>query len=123
MRRLLRVPDGNTTLVALRTQISYDQRDNPFTPTRGYYVSGSGELASTLTASSDDQASQFLSRFIKLQFTAISGYIPLGHSVVLAATSCALVASRISRKRCRRLIPNRAFFLGGVDTHARLLPR
>ena len=48
LRRLLRVPDGSTTLVALRGVASYDRRDNPFVPTTGYYFSVSSELASTL---------------------------------------------------------------------------
>ncbi|HEY2733478.1 MAG TPA: POTRA domain-containing protein, partial [Polyangiales bacterium] len=113
LRRLLRVPDGNTTIVALRTSISYDHRDSPFVPTRGYYLSASGELASTLTSSSSDQASQFLSRFIKLQATA-SGYIPLGRSVVFAAQ---LQVGRIAHlEKDSKTYPNRAFYLGGVDS-------
>ena len=113
LRRLLRVPEGNTTLVALRASLSYDERDSPFVPTRGFFVSGSGELASTLTASSDDPASQFLSRFIKLQVTG-SGYVPLGRSVVLAGQ---LRLGRIVHLAANsKTYPNRAFYLGGVDT-------
>jgi outer membrane protein insertion porin family len=113
LRRLLRVPEGNTTLVALRTSLSYDERDSPFVPTRGYFVSASGELASTLTARSDDPASEFVSRFIKLQITG-SGYVPLGRSVVLAGQ---LRLGRIVHLvPGSKTYPNRAFYLGGVDT-------
>jgi outer membrane protein insertion porin family len=109
LRRLLRVPEGDTTVVALRTSISYDQRDSPFVPTRGYYVSVSGELASTLESSQ----SPFMSRYIKLQATG-SGYIPIGHSVVFAGQ---LRVGRIAHlERTSNTYPNRAFYLGGVDT-------
>jgi outer membrane protein assembly factor BamA len=113
LRRLLRVPEGNTTLVALRTSLSYDQRDSPFVPTRGYFLSASGELASTLTAQSDDPASKFLSRFIKLQITG-SGYVPLGRSVVLAGQL--RIGRIVHLVASSKTYPNRAFYLGGVET-------
>ncbi|HEX2675417.1 MAG TPA: BamA/TamA family outer membrane protein, partial [Polyangiales bacterium] len=116
LRRLLRVPEGNTTLVALRSTLSYDQRDSPFVPTHGFYVSGSGELASTLASETVDTITgktQFVSRFLKLQVTG-SGYLPLGKKVVLAGQ---LRVGRIVHLiHDSKTYPNRAFFLGGVDT-------
>jgi outer membrane protein assembly factor BamA len=116
LRRLLRVPDGNTTLVALRTTVSYDRRDSPFVPTTGYYLTASGELASTLITHPYDiraEGADFLSRFVKVQVTG-SGYVPLGRSVVLAGQ---LRVGRIFHLlKASRTYPNRAFFLGGVDT-------
>jgi outer membrane protein assembly factor BamA len=109
LRRLLRVPEGNTTIVAWRLAVSYDQRDSPFIPTRGYFLSASGELDSTVPGSE----SQFLSRYIKMQATG-SGYIPIGRSVVLAGQ---LRVGRIAHlEAVSKTYPNRAFFLGGVDT-------
>lgn len=116
LRRLLRVPEGNTTLVALRTTASYDQRDSPFVPTRGYFVSTSGELASTLVSEQVDTVTgktQFVSRFVKLQATA-NGYVPLGKSVVLAGQ--ARIGRIVHFTTASKTYPNRAFFLGGVDT-------
>ncbi len=114
LKRLLRVPEGNTTLAAARLGISYDQRDSPFTPTKGYFVSASSELATTLATEtvSADKA-QFLSRFLKLQITG-SGYVPLGRSVVLAGQ--ARVGRIVHLQHDSKTYPDRAFFLGGVDT-------
>jgi outer membrane protein insertion porin family len=109
LQRLLRVPEGNTALVALRVTASYDQRDRPFVPTRGYFISISTELASTLiVARSQDQ-----SRFLKVQLTG-SGYVPVWRTVVLAGQ---LRVGRIMHFTSGPLTyPNRAFYLGGVDT-------
>jgi outer membrane protein assembly factor BamA len=114
LRRLLRVPDGSTTLVAVRGVASYDRRDNAFVPTTGYYFSVSTELASTLhTRSADVRDEEFFSRFLKLQFTT-SGYVPLGKSVVIAGQL--RVGRIIHLINGSKTYPNRAFFLGGVDT-------
>jgi outer membrane protein assembly factor BamA len=114
LRRLLRVPDGSTTLVAFRGVASYDRRDNAFVPTSGYYVSVSSELASTIhTHSANVRDEEFFSRFLKLQFTT-SGYVPLGKSVVIAGQ--VRVGRIIHLQEGSKTYPNRAFFLGGVDT-------
>jgi outer membrane protein insertion porin family len=55
----------------------------------------------------------FFSRFLKLQFTG-NGYIPIGRSIVLAGQ---LRIGRILPLQAgSRTYPNRAFFLGGVET-------
>jgi outer membrane protein assembly factor BamA len=114
LRRLLRVPDGSTTLVALRAVASYDRRDSAFVPTTGYYFSVSSELASTLrTHPADVRDEDFFSRFLKLQFTT-SGYVPLGKNVVIAGQL--RVGRIIHLLNGSKTYPNRAFFLGGVDT-------
>jgi outer membrane protein assembly factor BamA len=112
VQRLLRVPEGNTTLVALRLSVSYDRRDNAFVPTRGFFVSIASEAASTLhdTVSQD---AVFFSRFLKLQFTG-NGYIPIGRSIVLAGQL--RVGRILPLQPGSRTYPNRAFFLGGVET-------
>lgn len=118
LRRLLRVPAGNTTLVAARTSASFDQRDNPFVPTRGYIISVSGELARTLDpARKRSEASAtvdtFESEFIKATASA-SVYAPVGGKVVLAGQ--ARIGRIMHLTKNSRTYPNRAFFLGGVDT-------
>jgi outer membrane protein assembly complex protein YaeT len=115
LRKLLRVPDGASTLVDARTAVSYDRRDSPFTPTRGYFLSSSLELARTLSSEPNplDMTSAFISQFLKLSVTT-SGYIPLGRSIVLAGQ---LRFGRIFHLvSASQTYPNRAFFLGGVDT-------
>jgi outer membrane protein assembly complex protein YaeT len=116
LRKLLRVPEGTSTLVALRTSVSYDRRDSAFTPTRGYFVSASAELARTLASDADElegEESEFKSRFVKLSVTG-SGYIPLGGDWVIAGQAR---TGRIYHLTTDSdTYPNRAFFLGGVDT-------
>jgi outer membrane protein insertion porin family len=113
--RLLRVPDGASTLIDARSSISYDHRDNPFTPTRGYFTSLSMELARTLTGAADqyDMTSEFKSRYLKVSVSG-SGYIPLGGDFVIATQ--ARVGRIIHLTSSSKTYPNRAFFLGGVDT-------
>jgi outer membrane protein insertion porin family len=116
LRRLLRVPEGTSTLVALRTSVSYDRRDSAFTPTRGYFVSATGELARTLASDADEleaQESDFKSRFVKVSVTG-SGYLPLGGEWVLAGQARTGRIYHITEDS--DTYPNRAFFLGGVDT-------
>jgi outer membrane protein assembly complex protein YaeT len=116
LRKLLRVPEGTSTLVALRTSASYDRRDSAFTPTRGFFVSASAELARTLASDADElegEAQEFRSRFLKLSVTG-SGYIPLGGDWVLAGQ--ARTGRILHLTSDSDTYPNRAFFLGGVDT-------
>lgn len=116
LKRLLRVPEGSSTLVAARLSAAYDRRDSPFVPTRGFFVSGAGELARTLTTDEPGElqaTDEFVSRFVKLSATA-SGYIPLGLGVVLAGqTRAGRIVHLVSESKT---YPNRAFFLGGVET-------
>lgn len=117
LRRLLRVPEGSSTLVAGRTSVGYDRRDNAFTPTEGYFMSGSAEVARTLTAERPDEVcggvTEFKSRFLKLSVTT-NGYVPIVEGVVLAGQ---LRLGRIFHLTDdSKTYPNRAFFLGGVDT-------
>lgn len=116
LQRLLRVPEGETTLVALYGSMSLDLRDNPFTPTRGVYVSAVSEWARTLRSEEVDVADvseQFFSNHIKVALTT-SGYAPLTDSIVLAGQ---LRLGRVFHLTdSSRTYPNRRFFLGGVDT-------
>ena len=115
LRRLLRVPEGTSTLVALRSSISYDRRDSAFVPTRGFFASATADLARTLESEPDEfeMVGKFESSFLKLSTTA-SGYIPVGGSVVLAGQ--ARIGRIVHLTDASQTYPNRAFFLGGVDT-------
>lgn len=116
LRRLLRVPEGSSTLVAGRTSVAYDKRDDPFTPTEGYFMSTSAEIARTLTTDEPEAIAvreEFRSRFVKVSATA-SGYVPVAGGVVVAGQAR---AGRIVHLTAdSKTYPNRAFFLGGVDT-------
>jgi outer membrane protein assembly factor BamA len=116
LQRLLRVPEGRSTLVATRTEVSLDLRDNPFVPTRGGLLSASAEWARTIDTEqvgSDGDAQQFFSNHIRAVLTA-SGYIPIGEHLVFAAQ---LRFGRVFHlSDDSETYPNRQFFLGGVDT-------
>lgn len=116
LRELLRVPEGDSTLIATRGSASLDFRDHAFVPTRGIYLSGSAEWARTLsteTVQDPDMRTEFFSHFVKLSGT-LSGYVPLAEDLVLAAQ---LRGGRILHLTdASKTYPNRAFFLGGVDT-------
>ncbi|MCC7540015.1 MAG: BamA/TamA family outer membrane protein [Deltaproteobacteria bacterium] len=114
IRRLLLVPEGESTITSVRPSVSLDLRDNAFTPTRGLFASASLEwVRSVATAPADEGDPEFFSDFFKLGLST-SGYLPLGRGIVLAAQ---LRIGRIFHLQQRsRTYPNRLFFLGGVDS-------
>lgn len=113
LERLLRIPDGISTIVATRLTGSVDLRDSPFSPTKGAYFAVSGEYARTLKSEQDAAAAEpFLSNFIKLAVTA-SGYVPLGKAVWATQLRIGRI---VHLDDVSRTYPNRAFFMGGIDT-------
>ena len=116
LRRLLRVPEGDTSLATVSGTVSFDQRDSPFTPTRGYFLSLASEVARTLGTSQSNAVTigdHFESSFLKLEFTA-SAYLPIDKGVVIAGQF--RIGRIIHFNPQSQTYPNRAFFLGGVDT-------
>ncbi|MCG8557612.1 MAG: BamA/TamA family outer membrane protein [Proteobacteria bacterium] len=122
LRELLRVPDGRSTLLGTRLTLTYDRRDSAFVPTKGLYVSLASEWARTLRAERMSEGlldtggaagSQFVSHFMKMALTT-SSYAPLGQDIVLA--SQLRLGGILHLKAGSETYPNRAFFLGGVDT-------
>lgn len=108
LQRLLRVPDGRSTLVAVRNSLTLDLRNNPFVPTSGLFGTIATEWAHTLSVQHG-----FFSHFVKLS-ASVSGYLPLGGGFVWANQ---LRAGRIFHiEPDSNTYPNRRFFLGGVDT-------
>jgi len=106
LRRLLRLPSGESAVGIIGTSVAVDLRDNPFTPSNGFFGSVTGELVNSLTAS--------VSEFVKLS-TLVSGYVPVGKSEIVVA-----VSGRIGRifhlAERSETYQNRRFFLGGTDT-------
>lgn len=114
LERLLRVPEGASTIVSPGFTANLDLRDNPFNSTSGFFAAVSAHYAQTL--SSEDQvdlAEPFRSHFIKIAVTA-SAYIPLPRDFVLAGQ---LQIGRVFHlEDDSRTYPNRAFYLGGVES-------
>lgn len=107
---LLRVPAGESFVVSSRIGATLDRRDSSFTPTDGWFLSGSAEWA--LTPGSIDVDDQFYSHFLKLGGT-VNGYIPIGDLVIAGQIRVGGIVHVDSRSNT---YPNRQFFLGGVDT-------
>lgn len=113
LERLLRVPDGESTILATEGSVALDYRDSAFEPTKGYLGLVSAEYARTLESRADKSPTDFTSHFIKLTVTA-NGYIPLGKDVVLANQ---IKGGRVFHlEDASKTYPNRAYYLGGVDT-------
>lgn len=113
-QRLLRVPEGHTAIGSTRLSSSIDLRDNPFTPTRGIFAAVSGEYVHSIASEIVDPTQPaFFSHFFKLTAT-VSGYIPIAEQVVLAMQG--RLGAIVHAEEASRTYPNRAYYLGGVDT-------
>jgi outer membrane protein assembly factor BamA len=127
LQTLLRVPDGDSYVVAGRLVLTWDRRDSAFNAHKGTYVVLSGEQVNSYpvanTASPD---LQFQSHFVRLAQT-LAGYIPITSSVALAAevrvgeivnvTSCMTApGSTLSTPPPYCTYPDRMFFMGGFDS-------
>jgi outer membrane protein assembly complex protein YaeT len=109
IQRLLRVPDGVSAITSVRGVFSVDLRDSAFTPSDGLYASLALEWARTIfTARSDD-----FSHFLKATLT-VNGYVSITEGWVLALQAR---GGRVFHLESgSRTYPNRAYFLGGVDS-------
>ena len=115
LRALLRVPQGRSTLVSGEVGATLDLRDNPFTPTQGFYASVKAEWARTLAAELVEvagMAERFFSHHVRAELT-VSGYVPLGPFTLALQGRVGRVFHLEDRSKT---YPNRQFFLGGVDT-------
>jgi outer membrane protein assembly factor BamA len=114
LERLLRVPAGRSFLAAFGNTVAVDLRDNPFNTTRGFFASLESEYARTLSAEQPDEIIEpFESDFVKSQLTT-SGYVPVTDTLVFAAQM--QIGRVFHLNDVSKTYPNRAFFLGGVDT-------
>jgi outer membrane protein insertion porin family len=113
----LRFDQGITTLHALRPSATLDFRDNAAHPHRGWFATGSAELARSLGSPGTRflfiPGSETYVNLLKLQAT-VSGYLPVGRSTVLALSARGGRVLPLD-DRSRTIIPKR-FFMGGAST-------
>jgi len=102
----LRYDEGALLLLALRPEISWDRRDNPFSPREGYILSLRTELAKSLVAAGEVF-------YLKLD-GQLAGYLPLGRMVTLALMLRA--GSVVHLLGDSRTPSHKLFFLGGRNT-------
>ena len=108
-QRVLRVPQGESAITSVRVSATVDLRDSAFNPTSGVFASASVEYAHTLPP---DRADAY-GHFMKLSGT-VSGYVPITEGWTLALQ---VRAGRIIQLESQsHTYPNRAFYMGGIDT-------
>lgn len=118
LRNLLRIPEGKSTIVSSQVTLSYDRRDNPFSPKRGFILSGNLEWARTLTTEADatrGDGARFLSHHLRLIGSA-TGYVPMGDRDRFVFAAQLKLGRVVHLQRNSETYPNRQFFLGGIDT-------
>ncbi len=127
--RLLRVPDGDSDVVAGRIAISWDRRDNAFNAHRGTYVAAGVEQVNSypVRGTAPDASQQFQGHFLRLTQT-LAGYLPITNAITFAAEL--RVGEIANILPCTRpfypsgtvaapsycTYPDRLFFMGGVDS-------
>jgi outer membrane protein insertion porin family len=113
----LRFDAGTTTLHAIRPSLTLDFRDNAAHPRRGWYASGSAELAHSLGGPGGQflffRGSEIFTSMAKLDGT-LSAYLPIGPSTVVALSARGGRVIPLD-PNSRTIIPKR-FFLGGAST-------
>lgn len=112
-QRLLRVPEGESAIGSARLSATVDVRDNPFSPSQGFYLAVTSEYVHSLQNVDRSDDNSFLSNFIRIN-AGLSGYIPLAQDWVIALQGRFGVVAHLESKS--RTYPNRAFYLGGVDS-------
>lgn len=112
LERLLRVPEGDSTILSTTVNTRLDLRNNPFVPTKGFLFSAGAEYARTLATDAPGDT-EFLSNFFKFTGTA-TAYVSIARGWVLATqVRSGRVVHVVDESRT---YPNRSFFLGGADT-------
>lgn len=118
LRNLLRIPEGKSTIVSSLLTLTYDRRDNPFSPKRGFILSGNLEWARTLTTEADatrGDGTRFLSHHLRLIGSA-TGYVPMGERDRFVFAMQLKLGRVVHLEPSSETYPNRQFFLGGIDT-------
>jgi outer membrane protein assembly complex protein YaeT len=115
-----RYDQGSLLLLALRPEISWDRRDNPFNPHTGWFLSLRTELAKRLVAAPDASASPDPERppldevlYLKLD-GQVAGYIPLGRLVTVALML--RLGALVHLLPDSRTPAHKLFYLGGRNT-------
>lgn len=111
-QQLLRVPEGETLLGSARLNINIDGSDKPFRPEEGVVVTGQAEFAQTL---SNERENEF-SRFLKFNLSLTSYLNLYKHWILAIQLRYGRIVHLNTRDSASVTYPNRAYYLGGVDS-------
>ncbi|HEY6462575.1 MAG TPA: BamA/TamA family outer membrane protein, partial [Polyangiaceae bacterium] len=127
LQRLLRVPDGDSNIVAVRTVFTWDRRDSAFNAHRGTYVAlGFEQVNSYPVEGTAPATAQYEGHILRMTQT-LAAYIPITPKVSFAAELrlgevANLIACRAPFAPPGTTLPNyctypdRLFFMGGFDS-------
>lgn len=128
LKRLLRVPDGDSYAFSERVVLTWDRRDNAFNAHRGTYVAtGVEHVDSYPISATANPTQQFEGHFLRLTQT-IAAYLPITSKVSFAAEL--RLGEIVNVSQCARpfdsdvatpppsycTYPDRLFFMGGFDS-------
>lgn len=130
--RLLRVPDGESNVVAEKVTATWDLRDAPFNAHKGTYVAAGVEQVNSypVATAGVDPTQQFEAHFLRLTQT-MAAYIPITKTISFAAEM--RLGEIVNTSACRALqsttstgttlstpnfctYPDRQFYMGGFDS-------
>jgi outer membrane protein assembly complex protein YaeT len=117
-QKLLQLPDGVTTLNAVRPSVTLDYRDNSAHPQRGWFATGAVEWAHSLGGPGDPSLFGVLpgsgthTNELKLTGTG-STYLPVGVTVLALSLRGGRIVPLDSQSQT--IVPRR-FFMGGAAT-------
>jgi outer membrane protein assembly factor BamA len=129
---LLRIPDGDSNVIAGRLVVTWDRRDNTFNAHRGTYVAAGVEEVNTYPAGSppaiagpnQTQTFQYRAHFFRLTHT-VAGYLPITNTITFAAELrmgldvvpwCTARPNIGTPANWTCTYPDRLFFMGGFDS-------
>jgi outer membrane protein insertion porin family len=128
LQRLLRVPDGDTNVVAARVTVTWDRRDSTFNAHRGTLIALTGEQVNSypVQGNGTNPTQQFEGHILRLSQT-FAAYLPLSATVSFAAEL--RLGEVMNVTACREpfaalgatapaycTYPDRLFFMGGFDS-------
>jgi outer membrane protein assembly factor BamA len=113
--RLLRIPNGSSTVLGQKVQIAYDARDNAFNARRGVFVAVAVEHVNSYPDEGADGKTRFEGHFLRLSQT-MSAYVPLPLGVTWATQVRLGQVAHLRSLGESKTYPDRLFFLGGMDS-------
>ncbi len=130
--RLLRVPDGESNVIAAKVTATLDQRDAPFNAHRGTYLAAGVEQVNSFPVQTPgvDPTQQFEGHFLRLTQT-LAAYVPITKTISFAAemrlgeiVNTSVCSSLQSTTKSGTTLaapsyctyPDRQFYMGGFDS-------
>ncbi len=113
--RLLRIPNGSSTVFAQKLQVAYDVRDNAFNAHKGFFAALALEHVDSFPDDGADGKTRFEGHFFRISET-FSTYVPLPFGMTWATQLRLGQIAQLTSLARSKTYPDRLFFLGGMDS-------